>query len=84
MRQPNTYGVFAAANATEITYYSDPGPCCWDTNKMQQHLRLCLEAGEMTRFPTVGKRQIGFGALIRKSIHQKVYCKCRLLNDTAR
>ena len=61
MRQPNSNdcGVFAAAIATELTHYSDPALCRWDTSKMRQHLLLCLEAGKMTRFPTLGKRQIG-------------------------
>ena len=78
MRQPNTNdcGLFAAAIATELAHYSDPALCRWDTSKMRQHLLLCLETGKMTRFPTLGKRRIGFGARIRRSIVEKLFCKC--------
>ena len=86
MRQPNSNdcGVFAAAVATELAHYCDPTLCKWDTSQLRQHLLLCLEAGKMTRFPTVGKRRIAFGSRIRKSIPEKLYCMCRMPNDTAR
>ena len=79
MRQPNSFdcGVFAAAIATEVAYNCDPAECRWDTSKMRQHLLLCLESGQMTRFPTVGKRRIAFGSRIIKSIPEELFCICR-------
>ena len=58
MRQPNASdcGLHAAAIATELANYSDPALSQWDTGKMRQHLRDCLEAGKMSRFPTLGQR----------------------------
>lgn len=86
MRQPNTNdcGVFAATIATELAHFCDPTVCKWDSGQLRKHLLNCLEAQKMTRFPTVGKRRIGFGSQIRKSIPEKLYCSCRMLNDKSR
>ena len=44
-----------------------------DMKKMRRHLLLCLESGELTRFPTIGERRIRFGTRVRKSFNYSIF-----------
>ena len=83
--QLNSYdcGVLAIANATELALGRDPVVCRWDTTRMRQHLKSCLEKGLMNSFPMLGTRRITLGSRVRHTILEKVYCipKCRMPND---
>ena len=61
--QQNSYdcGVLAIANATELAFGRDPVVCRWDSNRVRQHLKSCLEEGVMKGFSTLGKRRVPLG-----------------------
>ena len=84
--QPNLYdcGVFAIAFATELAHTSDPVACRWDCKRMRQHLLSCLEKGEMTTFPKVGRRRVPFGMRVHKFFKEEIYCVCRMPNDKSK
>jgi len=86
MHQPNADDcrVFALAMATELAYGGDPAVCKWDVETMRQHLLKCLEVGKIERFPQVGKRRLGLGSRVLKTIHEKLFCVCRLPNQKDR
>lgn len=57
----------------------------FDAEKMRPHLIECLENKFMRCFPIVKKKScVPFGSLVRKTVEVKIYCVCRLPNDTAR
>ena len=86
--QTNTHdcGVFAVAMATELALGGDPASCRWDTKKIRQHLKTCLEEGTMRRFPTLGQRRVAFGARVRHTVREEVFCisSCRMPNESDR
>ena len=82
-RQPNTADcrLLAIACATELVQSRDPTCCNLNVSQMRQHLAMCLESGKMEAFPLRGPRRQPVGRVIKKSIIEPVYCKCRMLND---
>lgn len=79
-------GVFAVAMATELALGGDPASCRWDTKKMRQHLKACLEKGTMVHFPTIGRRRIALGSRVRRTVLERVFCiaSCRMPNEKNR
>lgn len=84
--QPNGYdcGVYAIANATELTYGCDPVVCVWKSEDMRSHLLDSLQSGKVTRFPRVRERRIMLGTRVCKTVTDKVLCICRMINDKTR
>ena len=62
----------------------DPVVSEFDTKKMRPHLVERLENKSMRRFLIVKKRRVPFGSRVRKTVEVKIYCVCRLPNDTTR
>ena len=58
-------GVYALAFATELACGFDPAVCVWDSEKMRNHLLLCLENGAMSQFPVLEKRKLRLGRRVR-------------------
>ena len=79
-------GVFAVAMATELALGGDPASVRWDTKKMRQHLKSCLEEGTMRHFPMLGRRRVALGARVRQTVLERVFCiaSCRMPNDKNR
>lgn len=85
-RQPNSFdcGVFAIATATELALGKDPRLCYWDTTRMRIHLIQCLEQGKMESFPQKEHRRIPLGNQCKKTMSIKIFCICRMPNDTSK
>ena len=77
-------GLHAIACATELVHGFDPIVSEFDTKKMRPHLIECLENKFMRRFLIVKKRRVPLGSRVRKTVEVKIYCVCRLPNDTRR
>jgi hypothetical protein len=58
--QPNAYdcGVYAIAYATELAHGLNPALIKWKSGCLRNHIISCFENGQMTRFPSVGKKRI--------------------------
>ena len=85
-RQPNSFdcGVFAIATATELALGKDPLLCYWDTTQMRCHLIRCIEQGTMESFPQKKHRRIPLGNQYKKTMSTKIYCVCRMPNQTSK
>jgi len=85
-RQPNSFdcGVFAIATATELALGRDPRLCYWDTTRMRIHLIQCLEQGKMESFPQKEHRRIPLSNQYKKTMSIKIFCICRMPNDTSK
>ena len=87
-KQQNSYdcGVFAIANATELACGKDPAVCRWDTDRMRQHLKQCLEEGVIKRFPTLQRKRVALGSRVRRTLLERIFCisACRMPNDKSR
>ena len=58
-QQPNSCGLYSIANVVELCFKPD---CfntlvTYSTSKMREHLRQCLESGNMTPFPKEAVRR---------------------------
>ena len=83
-RQQNMYDIGVLA-AIHIAHGQGPTLNQWDTSKkMRKHLELCLENGQMQRFPTTETRQCPKMNVISKIIKEPIFWKCRLPNGRTR
>jgi len=65
-------GVFAAAYCTALAFGEDPSAVVYNQKHLRHHLLSCLEAKEMSVFPTIRPRRT---ASILFTVN--VYCNCR-------
>ena len=71
----NDCGLYAIANATEICFGFEPAQVQYRKSEMRKHLRVCLEKGTFSRFPSQTVKRSSLHA----SIHNiKIYCSCRM------
>ena len=76
----NDCALFAIAFATTLCHGNNPTTTRYDQKAMRNHLVDCLEAKDMTEFPTTEKRV----PLVLVPVSSKtvpVYCTCRLPDD---
>lgn len=72
-------GAFAIAFATSICFAEDPHVVIYEQNNLRNHLKICLEKGDINKFP---RRKIIRLPSTEKVVQSlAIYCICRLPND---
>ncbi len=83
-RNTSDCGIYAIAYGTHLAQGETPTLCHWRHDEMRNHLKSCLEVGEISLFPARGNRLIRSSRRILKTVIEQIYCYCRMPNDKSK